>query len=182
MYKKKSLFYRFKHTSFNNAPSITYSIKCFNNSKVIEYVSKFKIIEDWPLQLSISKEYRDYKFKLVYKIFTYYRKTSGSAYYVFNEKFNNDINKVYEDLISTETNFIEKIRLVNRRFCYNSNNIFIKRMFNIDYYIFLISSFLISFSILKKYINFDIDFAKHKRHQNNIKNLSDTFLNDVNNK
>ncbi len=181
VYKRKSLLYRFKHTSFNNAPSMTYSMKCFNNSKVIEYVSKFKIVEDWPLQLAISKEYSDYKFKLVYKIFTYYRKTSGSAYYVFNEKFNTDIDKVYEDLISTETNWIEKFRLKNRRFCYHSNNIFIKRMLNIDYYIFLISSFLLSFSILNRYLNFDIDFVKHKQHQNNIKNLSDTFLLGVKN-
>lgn len=181
VYKKKSLFYRFKHTSFNNAPSMTYAMKCLNDRRVIEYVSKFKIIEDWPLQLSISKEYKNYKFELVYKIFTYYRKTSGSAYYVFNEKFNTDINKIYEDLISTETNLIEKFRLKNRRFCYHSNNFFTKRMLNIDYYIFLISSFIRSFSILNRYLNFDVDFVKHKQHHNKIKNLSDKFLLGVKN-
>jgi hypothetical protein len=179
VYKNKTLLYRFKHTSYNNAPSMTYSMKCLNNQNVIEYISKFKIIEDWPLQIAISREYNDYKFKLVYKIFTYYRKTSGSAYYVFNEKFNNDINDIYEDLISRETSIIEKIRLKSRRICFNSKNIFIKRIFNIDYYIFLFSSIYFSFSILKKYLSLDINFEKHKLHQKNIKILSDTFIESI---
>ncbi len=176
VYKNKSLLYRFKHTSYNNAPSMTYSMKCLNNQNVIEYISKFKIIEDWPLQIAISREYNDYKFKLVYKIFTYYRKTSGSAYYVFNEKFNKDINNIYEDLISRETSIVEKIRLKSRRNCFYSNNFFVKRIFNIDYYIFLVSCIYFSFSILKRYISLDINFEKHKQHQNNIKYFSDSFL------
>ena len=132
------------------------------------------------MQIAISREYNDYKFKLVYKIFTYYRKTSGSAYYVFNEKFNNDIHDIYEDLISRETSIIEKIRLKSRRFCFNSNNFFIKKTFNIDYYIFLFSSIYFSYSIIKKYLSLDINFEKHKKHQNNIKILSDSFLQSIN--
>jgi hypothetical protein len=151
-------------------------MKCFNNNKVIEYLSKFKIIEDWPLQLAIAREYNDYKFKLVYKIFTYYRKTSGSAYYVFNEKFNTDINNIYKDLITTEKNLVEKFRLINRRVCLNTKNVFIKRMLNIDYYIFFFSSFFVLFSIFRSFLKLDNNFIKHKQHQNKIKNLSDSFL------
>lgn len=176
IYSNKQLLMRFKHLSFNNAPNITYSADCLKDPRVLSYLKKFDVVEDWPLQIAISRFFPGIKFELVNKVFVYYRRTPGSTYIVANDRFNSDKINIYNDLIRHEVSAFEKLRLYNRKFCFQFNNRILNKLLNIDLYIFI---FLIVTKLAKIFSLFhrlELNTLMHTLHFELIKKRALSFI------
>ncbi len=174
IYKKNKLLHRFKHFSLNNAPNMFYEVKCLQNVNVMNFLNKFDVIEDWPIQIQIAREFPDFKFELIDKVFVYYRRTPGSTYIVANKRFILDKVAIYNDLIKSEINLFEKFRLINRKVCFVMNNRYFNIIFNIDFYLFLFATIFNLRSIIKKMHNLNLNLDSHIEHYNYIKQLSNS--------
>jgi glycosyltransferase involved in cell wall biosynthesis len=170
IYREKSIAHRFKHFSYNNAPNIIYATECLRHPAVLDYLQKFDVIEDWPLQIAISRYFRDYKFELIHKVLVYYRRTLGSTYIVASQRFFNDKNRIYEDLILHEDQYLEQLRLKSRKLCFNMRHQVFKKLINLDAYYFLIESALRLAEILREMRFASPDIEQHKKHYSKIRN------------
>ena len=169
IYKKDSLLHRLKHFSYNNAPNILYSRECLLNSKVLAYLERFDVIEDWPLQIAIARQFPILKFELIDKVLVYYRRTQGSIFIVENDRFKKDKESIYNDLIKKEQNLIERIRLSSRKFCFKTDNRAINKLFNVDFYLFGLSFLLQFFKIFQKEKSLAISVDLHQKHYSEIR-------------
>lgn len=164
IYKKDSLLHRFKHFSYNNAPNILYSRNCLTNSEVLLHLDQFDVIEDWPLQIAIARQFPTFKFKLIDKVLVYYRRTQGSIFIVANDRFKKDKESIYNDLIKKEQKLIERIRLSSRKFCFKTDNRVANKLLNLDFYLFGLSFFLNLFKIFKKEKTLAMSVDLHQKH------------------
>lgn len=139
IYQRDSLLHRFKHLSYNNAPNLLYATECILNSKVREFLQRFDVVEDWPLQVAIAREYPRRRLTLIDQVLVYYRRTSGSTYIVANQRFIKDKLQLYTDLIQNETNSWERLRLKSRRYGFESQNRWVNKLLNLDWYLFLLA-------------------------------------------
>lgn len=175
IYENDTLYHRFKHLSYNNAPNILYATQCLLNPSVREYLQRFDVVEDWPLQIAIAREYSIHRFSLINQVLVYYRRTLGSTYIVANERFIKDKLKVYDDLILHEPKWLERWRLKSRKFCFKSQNRWINKLINLDFY-FFIAAILSKLNILigsqKKLA---LDLIRHRNHYCYIKNQASSF-------
>lgn len=162
IYKNSNLLHRFKHFSYNNAPNILYATECLLNPQVRSYLKCFDVTEDWPLQIAIARQYPNRKFKLIKEVLVYYRRTDGSTYIVANQRFVRDKIMLYDDLIKNENNWIERLRLRNRKFCFTTKYRFLNKILNFDLYFFLISGSLFFCRVLQ---NFPYDRRVIRRHE-----------------
>lgn len=169
IYKNNTIFHRFKHFSYNNAPNLMYATDCLLHPRVREYLMRFDVVEDWPIQIAISKEFPDRRFTLIDKVFVYYRRTGGSTYIVANQRFVADKKLIYEDLIKTESAWLEKARLYSRKKCFELGNKWPVKFLNLDFYIFAISCAARSVSIIKKSLSVNMETHKHIEHYHRIK-------------
>lgn len=140
IYRHDSLLHRFKHLSYNNAPNLLYATKCLLNPKVREFLQRFDVVEDWPLQVAIAREYPRHRLALIDKVLVYYRRTAGSTYIVANQRFMKDKLQLYNELIQNENNTWERLRLKSRRYCFKTENRWANKLLNLDWYLFLLAS------------------------------------------
>lgn len=169
IYQHDSLLHRLKHFSYINAPNTLYATDCLLNPDVCTYLTQFDVTEDWPLQIAIAREYPERRFHLIDHVLVYYRRTLGSTYITANQRFNKDKNRIYSDLITRETSWIEKLRLRSRQFCFQTNHRFLNKILNLDLYFFLASCLLRIKKIYSLNKNLSIDLSRHERHFNHIK-------------
>lgn len=169
IYRDKSLLHRFKHLSYNNAPNILYATDCLMNSNVREYLAKFDVVEDWPLQVAIAREYPDHRMVLIDQVLVYYRRTLGSTYIVANQRFIKDKMQVYDNLICNENNCIERLRVKSRRYCFKSQNRLKNKLYNLDWYFFLMGCISGAIVIFNKEKNLNLSIGAHKKHYEKIK-------------
>lgn len=167
IYRNTTLLHRFKHFSYNNAPNIAYATQCLMDPRVRDYLKSFDVIEDWPIQIAIARQFPDFQFRLINKVLVYYRRTKGSTYIVANKRFIKDKIKIYDDLIYQEKRFMERLRLISRKNCFKGQNRLINKILNIDFYCFLFSSASNLFNIIKK-STININLIKHQNHYNYI--------------
>jgi len=167
IYQNTTLLHRFKHFSYNNAPNIAYSTKCLMDQRVRDYLKSHEVTEDWPIQIAIARQFPHYKFILSNKVLVYYRRTEGSTYIVANERFSKDKIQIYNDLIRQEVKITEKIRLISRKKCYKVKNRLFKKIFNIDFYCFCISSAINILNIINK-CSIDMNLVQHTGHYKSI--------------
>ncbi len=175
IYQNKSLLHRFKHLSYNNAPNLLYSTECLLNPKVREFLQRFDVVEDWPLQVAIAREYPKHRLKLIDQVLVYYRRTPGSTYIVANQRFVKDKVQLYKDLIQNEQNPWEQLRLLNRLYCFESLNRWINKLLNLDWYLFIFSFMTKLPKIYSKEITLDLSVLDHKNHYKNIKKIAKTL-------
>ena len=169
IYQNDSLLHRFKHFSYNNAPNLQYSTECLLHPKVRAHLQRFDVTEDWPLQVAIARQFPERRFKLINEVLVYYRRTAGSTYIVANQRFVKDKIMMYDDLIQHEANWIERVRLVSRRFCFNISGKIFKKIFNLDSYFFIVSSIISIKKIYSANEAFRINLGRHKEYYANIK-------------
>jgi hypothetical protein len=143
--------------------------------KVREQLRLFDVTEDWPLQVGIARQYPDRQFELINEVLVYYRRTIGSTYIVANERFVKDKINMYNYLIANDNNWVERIRLRSRRYCFGINGTILKKISNIDFYLFAIQFIMNIKEILNLEKKLNIDIERHKRHYLGIRNNSDTF-------
>lgn len=180
VYESKELIKRFKFPSNNNAPNITYDVKALKSNSVIKYLEKFDVIEDWPIQIAIAKNIDNSSFALVDKVYTYYRRTSGSTYIVAGSRFKNDKIRIYKDLILDETSLINRFVIKNRLFCFNLSNNLIRKSLNLSLYIYICQCMSNICKINLHYKNLDLNNEQHSIHYEKIRLLSCEFIRDIN--
>ena len=179
IYQDDSLLHRFKHLSYNNAPNIFYSKDCLSDSAVLQHLQRFDVVEDWPLQIAIARQFPAFKFQLIDKVLVYYRRTQGSIFIVVNDRFKKDKEKIYDDLIQNEKMLIERIRLVSRKICFKIDNRVINKLFNLDFYLFSLSFLAKSFEIFRKEKNLVISTDFHQNHYSEIRLKAIEFRNNL---
>lgn len=178
IYHNKPLLHRFKHLSYNNAPNIIYATECIMNPSVRAFLKRFDVVEDWPLQVAIGREYPRHQYALIDQVLVYYRRTPGSTYIVSNERFVKDKLQLYDNLIQHEPNTWERIRLKSRRHCFGSGSKFLNIAINLDFYIFV-------FNFLTKIIYLDFwkvgpkNLIKHQVYYEVIKGRARNFHNGI---
>ncbi len=172
IYQHDTLLHRFKHFSYNNAPNLFYATECLLSSKVRAYLRRFDVIEDWPLQIAIAREFHQHRFILIDKILVYYRRTTGSTYIVANKRFMKDKVKIYDDLIQNEDSLIERIRLFNRKLCFKKQNRWINKLFNLDMYFFSISCLMRIIKIARCNNKIEKNISKHVKHFQYIQSMA----------
>ena len=164
IYQGESLLHRFKHLSYSNAPNLLYATECLMHEKVRSYLRKFDVTEDWPIQIAIARKFPIRSFRLVDKVFVYYRRTEGSTYIVANKRFIEDKVNIYNDLISVESDWLERIRLKSRKLSFLLKSATFNKLINIDIYFFIFSFAARSIKTLQYHILAKIDINDHKRH------------------
>ena len=175
IYKNKPLISRFKHFSSNNAPNILYATECLLHPEVLSQLQFYDVTEDWPLQVGIAHQFPRRKFELINEVLVYYRRTIGSTYIVANQRFVKDKINMYNYLIANDHNWVERMRLRSRRYCFGVKGKVLKKIINIDFYFFAINFIMRIKTIwnLEKRINIDIE--RHRRHYLRIRKNSDAF-------
>jgi hypothetical protein len=176
IYKKSKKIERFKRLSYINAPNIFYRKECITHENVLSVLDKYKVVEDWPIQIQISRIFSDSEFELVDKVFVYYRRTEGSTYIVANKDFVEDKSNIYDELINMDSSIFSKVRLRIRRYCFLSNNRIINKCLNLDFYFFIFSTLLNFLEIYKRNSNLTVDMVKHSDHLFLVKKKSKYFL------
>lgn len=180
IYKNSNYNDRLKRINFFNAPSIVYNVNALKNNEVINFMEKFLVTEDYPLHIKMSEIYSPLKFKQIDKIFIYYRRTNNSTYIIKNDVFSNDKIAIFKYLINNEKKFFNKIFLKNRLFCFNLSNRYLKKLLNLNIYIYGIQILFNFYSIYKKFKSIDIDYDKYQKHydllSSNASLYSENFL------
>ncbi len=164
IYQRDSLLHRFKHLSYNNAPNLLYATTCLLNPKVREFLQRFDVVEDWPLQVAIAREYPKHRLALIDQVLVYYRRTPGSTYIVANQRFVKDKLQLYTDLIQNEANPWERLRLKSRRYAFLSQNRWINKLLNIDWYLFLLASVTEFFKVYPQKTMLNQSIQMHQQH------------------
>ena len=175
IYDKTSLLHRFKHLSYNNAPNMLYSTECLMHPQTRNFLSQFDVVEDWPIQVAIARQYPKKRFKLVDAIFVYYRRTGGSTYIVANQRFINDKIKLFYNFLDNEISLIEKIRISSRKFCFIRQNLWINRYVNIDFYFFAVSCIFRFWDIISRHNMLKLELLQHQQHFAYIKAAASLF-------
>jgi len=169
IYAQDSLLHRFKHFSYNNAPNILYATDCLLHPNVRSCLKHYDVMEDWPLQVAIARQFPERQFELIDQVLVYYRRTAGSTYIVANERFVRDKIRMYDDLIRHETSWIEIVRLASRKFCFKANNRWLNKFLNLDLFYFSLSYLFRARTIFKKDSAVCIPIEKHRQHYAAIK-------------
>lgn len=172
IYQHNTLLHRFKHLSYNNAPNLLYATECLLHPKVRAYLGRFDVVEDWPLQIAIAREFPDRRFTLIDKVLVYYRRTAGSTYIVASQRFMKDKLQVYDDLVEHEVNLIERFRLSSRRFGFKMQNRWVNKFLNIDSYLFIFSFIFKIFFVVKLQNAVSLCVDQHQRHYIHIHSLA----------
>ncbi len=180
IYKNVSLTHRYKHLSYNNAPNIIYPIEFLQEPSTKEFLKKYDVVEDWPLQIAFSTRYPQAQHELKKTVLVYYRRTLGSTYIVANKRFIEDKIKVYDYLLSIELNVIERFRLSIRKWCFVKSNKILNKLLNIDFYCYVINVFLHFYKIFKVAKNTDMKLIEHDLFYKKIKAASRDFHNIMN--
>jgi len=176
IYQNTNHLDRLKFINFFNAPSLVYSQKSLKNKNIKQFVEKYTVTEDYPFQIKMAEIYNPLKFFQVDKIFIYYRRTSQSTYIIKNTLFEKDKIDIFTYLIDNEEKFISKVLIKNRKFCFNLRNRYVKKLLNLNLYIYLLKVLLNLYSIFRKFNSVKINYARHQQHYELIKENADKFL------
>lgn len=175
IYQRDSLLHRFKHLSYTNAPNLLYATECLLNPKVRDFLQRFDVVEDWPLQVAIAREYPQHRLSLIDQVLVYYRRTTGSTYIVANQRFMKDKLQLYADLIQNEPNFWERLRLKSRRYCFESQNRWVNKLLNLDWYLFLLASATQVFKLYPQDATLNRSVQAHQQHYSQIRANADAL-------
>lgn len=175
IYQHDSLLHRFKHLSYNNAPNLLYATECLFNPKVRDFLQRFDVVEDWPLQVVIAREYPEHRLALIDQVLVYYRRTAGSTYIVANQRFMKDKLQLYTDLIQNETNPWERLRLTSRRYAFESQNSWFNKFLNVDWYLFLLACATHLFKIYSQDATLNRSVQAHQQHYSQIRANADVL-------
>lgn len=177
VYKKKGIGDQFVNFSFNNAPNMVYNLNYIKDNKVIDFIKKFDVTEDWPIQLAISKYYPNNNIKYLDKVLVYYRRTIGSTYIVANSRFVNDKLKIFEFLISNSLNKFSKLRIESRLLAFKYSKYFISKIINLDLIIFFLEVLLRIIPLISHFSKLNLKKYPHSAHLEFIQRNATLFNN-----
>ena len=175
IYRKVKPFHRFKHFSFTNAPNLVYCGDCLSNQHVRSYLSRFDVVEDWPLQVAIAREFPEKRIKLIDQVLVYYRRTTGSTYLVANERFLKDKERLYDDLVMNERSLFERLRLTSRKKALRRGRI-TSKLLNLDSYFFALAMLFHFPDIILRSRGIDFKLNSHRAHYAYIQEQARIFM------
>lgn len=163
--------------NFINAPNALYHSKYLKNPRLIDFLSNYDVVEDWPLQIFTSICNPNAKIKVVDKCYVYYRRTAGSTYLVASARLRRDMYKIFDYLLSAEIGVWRKLKLRNRRFCFGLSSKLLKKTLNLSVIIFVTKNLLNWIAINKRVRTFiSIDsFKIYQEHYCSIVNATDQY-------
>lgn len=164
IYEKSPYLTRLKRINFFNSPSIIYAASALLNKDITSFVDRYSVTEDYSLQIGMAEVYKPLKFVQVEKIFVYYRRTGNSTYLVKNTEFSRDKVALFNYMIQLESNILEKLLLRNRLFCYNLKSKYLKKVLNLNFYLYGFGILKNIILILKKIKRFDAKLDSHQTH------------------
>ena len=164
IYEKTPYLTRLKRINFFNSPSVVYAVSALWNKEVKSFVDRYSVTEDYPLQIKMAELYTPLKFVQVEKIFVYYRRTANSTYLVRSSQFDRDKVDIFNYLIKSERSIFGKLLLRNRLFCYNLKNRYLKKAFNLSFYLYGFGILTNIVFILNKVRKFDTQSYRHQSH------------------
>jgi glycosyltransferase involved in cell wall biosynthesis len=169
LYRNLDFSYRLRRIGTINAPNIFLSKKIFANSSVAQFIRRFSVTEDLPLYIALCREYYPLRFVQCSQINVYYRRTNTSTYIVKHTQFNTDKVELYENLLGTSPNLFEAVLLRNRLFCFKLKSSFLKKLFNLNYYLYAVLLLVNFFTIFRQFVSVNRDIQLHQRHADLIK-------------
>jgi glycosyltransferase involved in cell wall biosynthesis len=181
IYEKNSLLQRFKHFSYQNAPNLLYAAPCLLHPNVQDYLQRFDVTEDWPLQVAIARQFPTHHFQLIDAVLVYYRRTAGSTYIVANQRFVKDKILVYNDLIKQEPKWLERLRLQSRKACFRMKHKVLSKILNLDMYFFGAALLLNLKKIYSTHSKVNITVARHLSHYSQIKHNAEQLQTQLSN-
>ena len=164
IYKNTHYLKRLKRINFFNSPSIVYAVPELLRKDVTAFVAKYYVTEDYPLQIKMAELLDPLRFVQVDKIFVYYRRTESSTYIIKNNAFNQDKINIFNYLIKSEKVLLDELLLQNRLFCFKLKNKYLKRILNLNIYLYGFGVLTNIFTILYKLKGIDIQFNRHQSH------------------
>lgn len=176
IFKGRSFKDRLNEISVMNTPNLFYPLKFIRNKNVFDFIRRFKVTEDFPMMVKVSEEYISTDFQQLDEVLVYYRRTSGSAYLIREADFNNDKVVLFNHLISHEPSIWKKLLLKNRLWCYQSSNSILKKLLNLNYYIYFLRLFLNLPFILRSFCKLNTNLKGHQHHYDTIALSASRFL------
>lgn len=164
IYEEWDYLERLKRINFFNSPSVVYATSALLNEDVISFVNRYSVTEDYPLQIKMAEIYKPLKFVQVEKIFVYYRRTGNSTYLVKSTEFSRDKVAIFNYLIQLESNTWKRLLLRNRLYCYNLQNRYLKRILNLNLYLYGLDVLRNIFLISRRIKKFDANIDSHQSH------------------
>lgn len=180
IYKNANYIDKLRNISFSFAPAMIYSFRAISHSEVKSFLERFSVIEDLPLHIRMAEIFNPLKFLQVYRVHVYYRRTAGSIYLVRAAQYDKDKIAAFNYLRENNTNSIGRFLMVNRIFCFRTNNKYLKLLCNLGYYIYGVKVLLSFWKILPLYFKFDNALTKHQAHYDYIKKTALKFKSDCN--
>lgn len=165
IYKNEPLLKRLANLSIVNAPNLFYSVKYLRNKRVLEFLKRFDVVEDLPLQVAIAEADSQSKLVSTKVPIVFYRRTPGSAYLVASKRFNNDQVKMFEyliDLHSKRGQNFQVFLLKNRKYLFISKQNPLKALLNFSKYIYLFKLVYHLPSIIREYRNFKLNLKDYQ--------------------
>jgi len=177
IYKGKKFITRLQGISSINTPNLFCNKKFLMDSELSEFIQRHSVTEDFPMMVKIANTYENISFYQSSKIYVYYRRTSGSTYLVRGSDFDLDKLKVFDYMLSRETNWLKRLCLKNRVYCYKLNNKILKKLLNAGYYIYLFQAFASALPIYKAFSKTPSNTAIHQAHYDFIVKQASAFPN-----
>ncbi|CAM8462169.1 Glyco_tranf_GTA_type domain containing protein [Candidatus Methylopumilus universalis] len=166
---------RIKKISNFNAPNLFFDRKVIDNEKIYKFIRRFKVTEDYPMQIMLGEVISEPKVMQTTNVAVYYRRTTNSTYIIKNNDFYNDKNRIFKYLIKVEPDQMSKFFILNRIFCLNIRYKFLSRILNFNIYFFFIKVILNFMKIMKIFKSVDINLNSHQLYYQNICNKAAIF-------
>ena len=164
IYRKASYLTRLKRINFFNSPNIVYAKSALLNSEVVDFVDQFSVTEDYPLQIKMAELFHPLRYVQIRKILVYYRRTSGSTYLTKNTAFNRDKLAIFTYLLLSESTFFGKLLLQNRKYCFRIKRPYLKRVLNLNLYLYGSAVILHILKIMAEVRNIKPQLDQHQKH------------------
>jgi hypothetical protein len=172
IYKNKSLIDRLSNVSIVNAPNLFYSERDIKNPKIIAFLKKFDLVEDWPLQIAIAVNDKSSNLISSNTNIVLYRRTPGSAYLVASSRVEKDNIKVFDYLVDYYKNLnkpFDVIMLKNRRYLYRKKSSILKYLFDFKRIMYFFKVVYFMPIILKKYFSLQLNVKKEQLYYDKIR-------------
>lgn len=172
IFKKKPFRTRLQEISVMNTPNLLYTVKFIYNKQIENFIKSYKVTEDLPMMVKVTEEYRDVSFLQLNEVLVYYRRTSGSTYLIRENDFNTDKVVIFKHMIKNERRFFNRLLLKNRLHCYESKSKWLKKLFNLNYYLYLYRLLLNLPRVVWSFTQYNSDHHLHQLHYEKIKTLA----------
>lgn len=182
IYKGKKLIERLKGISSINTPNLFCNKKFLQDKNLFDFIKSYSVTEDFPMMVKIANSYENITFVQTRKVYVYYRRTSGSTYLIRGSDFDKDKLKVFDYMLSNEKNWLGRLVLRNRIYCYKLDNTLLKSLLNIGYYSYLFKLTANVFSIARTCSKSPSATQIHQAHYDLIAKNANTFLESIQNK